>query len=264
MKKLYFQHDFNARNSVKLQEVLMDLGVEGIGLYWCIIEQMYEQGGSLPLRSCKSIAFALHVDGDKVAALINNYGLFECDDDNFWSLSVIKRLEENRSLSLKRRQAAMSDRRSARKESAAVNSEAIAEQKPCNCSANVDASLFFVPQEIEKETEAKKETEKERVKEKAAADAATACDSATRFAPPSLDEVKAYVEKESLKIDAERFWQFYESKGWMIGRNKMKKWKAAAAAWARSEHIGRPVATIPNPIAAATDERIKHCNDEWL
>lgn len=213
MKKLYFQHDFNARSSIKLQEVLMDLGVEGIGLYWCIIEQMYEQGGTLPLRSCKSIAFALHVDSDKVAALIGNYGLFESDDDNFWSPSVVKRLEENRSLSLKRRQAAMSEKRSARKEATAAGSEAIAEQKSCTCSANVDASLFFVPQEIEKETEAKKETKTEK----------EVCDSATRFAPPSLDEVKAYVEKESLKIDAERFWQFYESKGWMIGRNKMKK-----------------------------------------
>ena len=54
----YFQHDYNARNDPKLQDVLIDLGVEGIGVFWCIIEQLYEQGGKLPLRSCKSIAFA--------------------------------------------------------------------------------------------------------------------------------------------------------------------------------------------------------------
>lgn len=73
----YFQHDYNARNDPKLQDVLIDLGVEGIGVFWCIIEQLYEQGGTLPIRSCKSIAFALHVDCNVVERLVHDYGLFK-------------------------------------------------------------------------------------------------------------------------------------------------------------------------------------------
>ena len=87
----YFQHDYNARNDPKLQDVLIELGVEGIGIYWCIIEQLYEQGGTLPLRYCKSIAFALHVDYKTVERLVNNYGLFANDGENMWSDSVLKR-----------------------------------------------------------------------------------------------------------------------------------------------------------------------------
>ena len=53
-----------------------------------------------------------------------------------------------------------------------------------------------------------------------------------RFAPPSLDEViKLFIEKGSNKIEAEKFFYFYESKNWMVGKNKMKSWKASVGGW---------------------------------
>ena len=103
----YFQHDYNARNDLKLQDVLIELGVEGIGIYWCIIEQLYEQGGTLPLHYCKSIAFALHVDYKTIDRLVNNYGLFANDGENMWSDSVLKRLDKRKDISDKRKQAAI-------------------------------------------------------------------------------------------------------------------------------------------------------------
>ena len=103
----YFQHDYNARNDPKLQDVLIELGVEGIGIYWCIIEQLYEQGGTLPLRYCKSIAFALHVDYKTIERLVNNYGLFANDGENMWSDSVLKRLDKRKDISDKRKHAAI-------------------------------------------------------------------------------------------------------------------------------------------------------------
>lgn len=108
MKEVYyFQHDYNARNDPKLQDVLIDLGVEGIGVFWCIIEQLYEQGGTLPLRSCKSIAFALHVDCKVVDLLVYNYGLFKNDGEKFWSESVLNRLNRRKDISDKRKLAAL-------------------------------------------------------------------------------------------------------------------------------------------------------------
>lgn len=103
----YFQHDYNARNDPKLQDVLIDLGVEGIGVFWCIIEQLYEQGGTLPIRSCKSIAFALHVDFKCVERLVNDYGLFKNDGENIWSESVLNRLNRRSEISDKRKLAAL-------------------------------------------------------------------------------------------------------------------------------------------------------------
>ena len=55
------------------------------------------------------------------------------------------------------------------------------------------------------------------------------------FAPPSVDDVKGYCQENGYKVDANRFVDFYESKGWMVGKNKMKDWKAAVRTWARSE-----------------------------
>lgn len=53
------------------------------------------------------------------------------------------------------------------------------------------------------------------------------------FRPPTVDEVKAYCDERGNSVDAQSFVDFYESKGWMIGKNKMKDWKAAVRTWER-------------------------------
>lgn len=57
---------------------------------------------------------------------------------------------------------------------------------------------------------------------------------AKRFIPPSVEEVEQYCLERNNNIDAQSFIDFYESKGWMIGKNKMKDWKAAVRTWERS------------------------------
>ena len=54
-----------------------------------------------------------------------------------------------------------------------------------------------------------------------------------RFYPPTLDEVKQYCEERKNNIDPMAFIDFYSSKGWMIGKNRMKDWKAAVRTWER-------------------------------
>lgn len=54
-----------------------------------------------------------------------------------------------------------------------------------------------------------------------------------RFYPPTLDEVKEYCEERKNNIDPMAFIDFYSSKGWMIGKNRMKDWKAAVRTWER-------------------------------
>nr|DAQ95635.1 MAG TPA: hypothetical protein [Caudoviricetes sp.] len=52
-----------------------------------------------------------------------------------------------------------------------------------------------------------------------------------RFTPPSVDDVSAYVQAQGYHVNAERFVAFYEQKGWMVGKNHMKDWKAAVRSW---------------------------------
>ena len=52
-----------------------------------------------------------------------------------------------------------------------------------------------------------------------------------RFRPPTLEEVSAYCLERGSGVDPRRFLDFYEAKGWMIGRQRMKDWKAALRTW---------------------------------
>ena len=52
-----------------------------------------------------------------------------------------------------------------------------------------------------------------------------------RFSPPSLEEVTAYCKERNNNVDPERFVDYYTSNGWMVGRQKMKDWKAAVRTW---------------------------------
>ena len=77
-----------------------------------------------------------------------------------------------------------------------------------------------------------------------------------RFHPPDMAEVKAYfAEKGGTNAQAERFFTYYESNGWRVGKNPMKKWKAAASGWIsrdRDQASGynrKPTETVDDQLA---------------
>jgi hypothetical protein len=53
----------------------------------------------------------------------------------------------------------------------------------------------------------------------------------SKFTPPILEEIQAYCKERKNDVDAQRFIDFYTAKGWMVGKNKMKDWKAAVRTW---------------------------------
>lgn len=60
-------------------------------------------------------------------------------------------------------------------------------------------------------------------------------DRAKRLTPPTLEEVEAYCHERGNSVDAERFIDFYTSNGWMVGKNKMKDWRACVRTWEKTE-----------------------------
>lgn len=60
------------------------------------------------------------------------------------------------------------------------------------------------------------------------------------FTPPSVAEVAAYCRDRGNRISAEAFVAFYESNGWMVGKNRMKDWKAAIRTWEQRQGNDRP------------------------
>lgn len=57
----------------------------------------------------------------------------------------------------------------------------------------------------------------------------------SRFTPPTIEEVKARIAEMGYTFDAEAFIAFYQSNGWMVGKSKMKDWKAAMVTWQKRE-----------------------------
>lgn len=53
------------------------------------------------------------------------------------------------------------------------------------------------------------------------------------FVKPSIEEIKEYVFENSLNVDCEYFYDYYESNGWTVGKNHMKDWKATLRNWSR-------------------------------
>lgn len=89
-------------------------------------------------------------------------------------------------------------------------------------SSNVDKDI-----DIDKDidTDKEKEIEQKKLKRK-------------HFTPPTLEEVQAYVTEKGYSVDPERFISYYESNGWMVGRNHMKDWKATVRNWNARERPG--------------------------
>ncbi len=59
------------------------------------------------------------------------------------------------------------------------------------------------------------------------------------FIVPSLQEVSGYCQERNNNVDSQKFFDFYESKGWMVGKNKMKDWKAAVRTWENKSKLNQ-------------------------
>ena len=59
-----------------------------------------------------------------------------------------------------------------------------------------------------------------------------------KFIPPTVEEIADYCKERNNNVDAQRFHDFYSSKGWYVGKNKMKDWKAAVRTWEQSQRRG--------------------------
>ena len=86
---------------------------------------------------------------------------------------------------------------------------------------NLDSQGQDIDIDIDKDIEREIDKEKEKTR------------TGERFAPPTLEEVSAYCRERCNAVNAADFIDYYESIGWMVGRNKMRDWRAAVRRWER-------------------------------
>ena len=219
----YFSHDSNARNDEKILMLRAEHGWEGYGIYWALIELMFESTEtSLKHGKTKGIAAGHNIDITLLESVINTCiteGLFESDGTCYWSESLRRRKQVLLELKDKKSKAG---KKGMAKRWASDDEE---EPEPYH-------SYNTVITENNKGKERKGKEIKEINKEIG--------EKRKRFVPPTQEEVKSYCTERKNTVDPERFVDFYESKGWMVGKNKMKDWKAAVRSWEKKEDPKQP------------------------
>lgn len=101
----YFSHDYNTRNDEKIKFLIRKHGMQGYGIFWAIIEDLYNNANALR-TDYDGIAYDLRVQSEVVKSIITDFDLFVFDGDCFGSLSVQNRIDERDSKSIKARESA--------------------------------------------------------------------------------------------------------------------------------------------------------------
>lgn len=83
---------------------------------------------------------------------------------------------------------------------------------------------------------------------------------AKRFTPPSIEDVEAYCKERGNKVNAQTFVDFYSAKGWKVGQNPMKDWKAAVRTWEQRDN--NPVQQQPRLLRAQQYEQREYKESE--
>lgn len=195
----YFSHDYHARSDKKLIRLLAKVGIEGIGIYWCLVEMLYEEGGFLDLSECECIADELRTHTERIESVIKNFNLFDNDGIRFWSNSVMQRLQIRDEKSKKA------------KDSAKSRWDKYANAMRSQSEGNAI-----------KEKKGNKSKEKEKV-----------------FIVPSLDDVKIYFKENGYsETTAITAFNFYNSADWFDSKgNKVKSWKQKMiSVWFKEEN----------------------------
>lgn len=96
MKKdaFYFSHDANAQDDHKCMKLIDQLGMEGYGIFWALVERLRnEHDYRLPLSVCSIYAKRWGTSKEKVEAVVNIYGLFKIEGDYFFSERLIRSMD---------------------------------------------------------------------------------------------------------------------------------------------------------------------------
>ncbi len=203
----WFKHDANANGDAKLKRVRIKYGLEGYGLYWYCLELI---AGDV---SKDKITFELEHDAEIIAhdtglhyervqemmTYMVNLGLFEQDGGLITCIKMAQRIDQSMTSNPEMRRII---------EGFKVN----------NHDAVMTQSAEPMQDKIRLE-----EIKKEPVKRK-------------RFSPPIQKEVFSYMSEKGLSlelasIEASKFWNFYDSKDWVVGKSKMVRWKSSASSW---------------------------------
>jgi len=232
----YFTHDTDAMSDPKCMMLVGELGMEGYGMFWALIELLGQQKDySLPVVMIPVLAQRLGVSEAKLRTVIGNYGLFAVQGDRvFFSESLSRRMAAIESAAESRKKKALNAAKNrwekGKKEAGKCSSIAQAMLKQCPSNAQAlkpDNQVFTNLGNSETPKSPYIYNNNNNIYNiKGGAGGENPC-----FVKPTVEDVAAYISEKNFDVDAAAFVAFYESKGWKVGRSPMVRWKQAVVTW---------------------------------
>lgn len=223
MKKdaYYFSHDSNAKDDPKCSLLIEELGLEGYGIYWVLIETLRDQPDyRYPIKMIPILARKYNTTSAKVEVIVRNYGLFEVTNDEFFSISLLKRMEQKEAKSLKAKES--------------VNQRWL--RTKYENDTNVLPTLF--DGNTIKESKVKEKKVKE-IKTKGV------------FTPPSFIDFENYCKENGFLNIAQRAFKGYSENDWKDSKNNpVLNWKSKLQnVWFNDSNKDKPVEVKKDPLA---------------
>ena len=192
----WFKHDSNAAIDAKIERLILNYGIEGYGLYFYCLELIARNVEKHNLtfeleHDAELIGSRISVHKDRVSEMMT----FMCNIGLF---------ENSHGIITCLKMATRTDEYTQKIIKSRGDVPTLSRQSPDNVRLN--------------------RIEENRIEESRGKNG-------KRFVPPSVEEIKKYCHEKNKVVDPEQFWNFYESKGWFVGKNKMKSWHHAIALW---------------------------------
>lgn len=212
----WVKHDTDANMDAKLQEVLLDYGLEGYGLYWYCVELI---AGKIDVNNitfslehdCRVIARNTGSTPTKVSEMMTRFvslGLFEDSEGIITCLKIARRLDSSMTSNPEMRKILQSMRKSHDLLPESHDRVMTESAKPMQDKIRLDKNNTIG--EKSPKTPSKK------------------------FIPPTVEEVQNYISEKNFNIDAQKFVDYYSATNWFRGKTKIKDWKACVRTWVKN------------------------------
>ena len=221
----YFPLDVDIDQDDKVQLIEAQFGVIGFGILIKIFMKIYKEGYFYEWTEKEQLLFSrrINVDINQVNDVINEclkWGLFDQKLYKKYSILTSKGIQSRYMEAVRRRKQVQIIKEYFLIDQSKYSNIIFVNINPINDDNNTiseDVNVSNNPQSKVKESKVKESKVK------------------NIFIPPTLEEVTEYCRERNNGIDPQRFIDFYSAKGWMIGKNKMKDWKAAVRTWERGQ-----------------------------
>lgn len=212
----YFPHDSNAKDDPKCVLLIEQLGMEGYGIYWMLIETLREQPDyTYPVANIPALGRRYNTTTEKVETVVCNYGLFTVKDDKIFF-----------SDSLNRRMQVLEEKRAKRSEAGRLGNAARWKTSQTDRNAITMRSQFIA-------SKVKKSKEKESIGKESMRG------KRKPFSPPTPSEVESFFTENGYTAEAaRRAFDYYTDANWHDAEGKpVLNWKQKMrGVWFKPEH----------------------------